>query len=307
MVDPGGEHAIVTRGLTKFYGRHRGVVGLDLTVGRGEVFGFLGPNGAGKSTTISLLMGLIRPSGGTATVLGLDCWHDRDALHRRVGFLPGELALYNRLTGRQVLDFLARLRGGVRTAVVDALIARFDADVDRPVRQLSMGNRQKLGLVQAFMHEPEVIVLDEPTLGLDPLVQREFQYLVREQRNQGRTVFLSSHTLSEVERVADRVGIIREGALVEVAEVDRLGQLAMRRIEFEFAAPVDAREFAGIDGVRDVTADGRFVRVAVEGPVAPLMRAAAAHGIIDIHTHEADLEEVFLAFYRDPTGTGAGR
>ncbi|HLF41330.1 MAG TPA: ABC transporter ATP-binding protein [Acidimicrobiia bacterium] len=289
--------AIDSTQLTKYYGAQRGVVDLDLDVRAGEVFGFLGPNGAGKSTTIHLLMGQIRPSRGTAAVLGLDCWRDRDAAQRRVGFLPGEFTLYERLTGAEMLAYLARLRGGVSQGVLSGLVDRFAVELDRPIRDLSMGNKQKIGLVQAFMHEPELVILDEPTLGLDPMVQREFQRLLREVRDEGRTVFLSSHTLSEVERVADRVGIIREGTLVEVAEVSRLKQLSVRRIDFEFAVPVPATVFEGVDGVRHVEVEGREAKVEVEGSLARVMKVAADHEVIDLHVREAHLEEIFLAYY----------
>jgi ABC-2 type transport system ATP-binding protein len=294
--------AIDSTRLTKYYGRQRGVEGLELDVRVGEVFGFLGPNGAGKSTTIHLFVGQIRPTSGRATVFGLDCWRDRDAVQRRIGFLPGEFALYERLTGAAMLEYLAKLRDGVSRRTLSDLVDRFAVELNRPIRDLSMGNKQKLGLVQALMHEPELVILDEPTLGLDPLVQREFQRLVREIRDQGRTVFLSSHTLSEVERVADRVGIIRNGTLVEVAEVSRLKQLAVRRIDFEFAVPADAARFEGLEGVRRVDLDGRVLRVEVEGPVSRLMKLAADHEIVDLHVHEADLEDIFLAYYRGEHG-----
>lgn len=289
--------AIETTGLTKRYGGQRGVTELDLAVRTGEVFGFLGPNGAGKSTTIHLLVGQIRPTSGSARVLGLDAWSRRDEVLRRIGFLPGELSLYERLTGAEVLDLLARLRGGVSAAVVDALVERFAVETRRPVRDLSMGNKQKLGLVQALMHEPELVVLDEPTLGLDPLVQREFQQLVRELRDEGRTVFLSSHTLSEVERVADRVAIIREGRLVEVGEVSRLIELAVRRLELRFEVPVDPADFEGLAGVRRVEVDDGGLRVEVEGPLTQVMKVAADRDLVDLHVREADLEDVFLRYY----------
>ena len=294
--------AIDIRGLTKYYGRHRGVVELDLDVRAGEVFGFLGPNGAGKSTTIHALVGLIRASAGAASVLGLDSWRDRDQILHRVGFLPGEFAMYERLTGAEMLSYLARLRGRQSSRATDTLVERFGVETSRPIRDLSMGNKQKLGLVQAFMHEPELVILDEPTLGLDPLVQREFQVLLGEWRAQGRTVFLSSHTLSEVERVADRVGIIREGRLVEVAEVSKLKRMAVRRIDFEFGMPIDATPLESIEGVRSVVVEGRLVRVEVEGPVAQLMKVAARYEIVDLHVHEADLEDVFLTYYRGEHG-----
>ncbi len=210
------EPVIATSGLSKDYGSGRGLFDLDLEIRQGEVFGFLGPNGAGKSTMMRLLLDLIRPTSGTATVLGLDSTRASVAIRRRVGFLPGDLAMYPKLSGRVVLGYLAELRGGVDPRVRDALAERFDADLDRPIHQLSTGNRQKLGLIQAFMHEPELLILDEPIAGLDPLIQQSFHALLGEVSAQGRTVFLSSHTLSEVERVTHRVAILRQGRLVVV-------------------------------------------------------------------------------------------
>src|SRR6516165_2981503 len=230
---------IATSGLTKDYGSGRGLFGLDLEVRQGEVFGFLGPNGAGKSTTMRLLLDLIRPTSGSARVLGLDTRGQSVEIRRRVGFLPGDWALYPKLTGRVVLDYLARLRGGVDPRVRDSLVARFDADLGRPIRQLSTGNRQKLGLVQAFMHEPELLILDEPIAGLDPLVQQSFHTLLREVSAPGRTVFLSSHTLSEVERVAERVGVLRRGRLVVGDSLEKLRKVALQRLEIEFGGAVD--------------------------------------------------------------------
>ena len=228
---------IATSGLSKDYGSGRGLFGLDLEVRQGEVFGFLGPNGAGKSTTIRLLLDLIKPTAGSAQVLGLDTGKQSLAIRRRVGFLPGDLALYPKLPGRAVLDYLAQLRGGVDQRVRDSLAERFDADLDRPVRQLSTGNRQKLGLIQAFMHEPELLILDEPIAGLDPLVQQSFHALLGEVSAQGRTVFLSSHTLSEVERVTHRLAILRQGRLVVVDSLENLRKIAVQRIEIEFSEP----------------------------------------------------------------------
>ena len=295
------ELAIETTQLTKHYGAQRGVVDLDLEVRAGEVFGFLGPNGAGKSTTMNLLMGQIGPTAGRSSVLGFDSWSQREAVQRTVGFLPGEFALYERLTGAEMLDFLARLRGSHDRRLRDKLVERFSVELDRPIGTLSMGNRQKLGLVQALAHRPALVVLDEPTLGLDPLVQREFQAVLREARDEGRTVFLSSHTLSEVERVADRVGIIREGRLVEVAEVARLAEMAVRRIDFQFALPVPADVFAGIAGVTQSEVSGDTARVEVEGPLVQVMKVAADREIVNLHVHEADLEDVFLGYYRGDT------
>ncbi|HET6865415.1 MAG TPA: ABC transporter ATP-binding protein [Solirubrobacteraceae bacterium] len=290
---------IATSGLTKDYGSGRGLFELDLEVEQGEIFGFLGPNGAGKSTTMRLLLDLIKPTSGTARILGLDTVRDSLEIRRRVGFLPGDLALYPKLPGRAMLDYLAQLRGGVDARVRDALIERFGADVDRPVRQLSTGNRQKLGLVQAFMHEPELLILDEPIAGLDPLVQQSFHALLAELSAQGRTVFLSSHTLSEVERVTRRLAILRQGRLVVVDSLENLRKVAVQRLEIEFAAPVDGDEFRALPGVTEVHADGRTVTLGFEGSADAVVKAAAAHEVRAIHPREEDLEDIFLHYYRD--------
>ncbi len=290
--------AIATSRLSKDYGSGRGLFELDLEVRQGEVFGFLGPNGAGKSTTMRLLMGLIKPTSGSAQILGLEIGHESLAIRRRLGFLPGDLALYPKLTGRVNLDYLAELRGGVDPRVRDSLIERFDADLGRPVRELSTGNRQKLGLIQAFMHEPELLILDEPIAGLDPLVQQSFHALLGEVSAQGRTVFLSSHTLSEVERVTHRVAILRRGRLVVVDSIENLRTVALQHLEIEFDEPVGAQEFRGLHGVTDVKADGRTVTVTFEGSADAVVKAAAAHQVRAIHPREADLEDVFLRYYR---------
>ena len=297
MADVSGESVIDTRGLSKDYGSGRGLFGLDLQVARGEVFGFLGPNGAGKSTTMRLLLDLIRPTSGSARVLELDTRRDSVEIRRRVGFLPGDLALYPKLTGRAVLDYLARLRGGVNLRVRDSLIDRFEADLDRPVRQLSTGNRQKLGLIQAFMHEPELLILDEPIAGLDPLVQRRFHALLGEVSAQGRTVFLSSHTLSEVERVTDRLAILREGRLVVVDSLENLRKVAVQRLEIEFAEPVDGDEFRRIPVVKEVRANGRILTIGFEGSADAVVKAAAGHEVRAIRPREDDLEDIFLRYY----------
>jgi ABC-2 type transport system ATP-binding protein len=290
--------AISASGLSKDYGSGRGLFELDLEVRQGEVFGFLGPNGAGKSTTMRLLLDLIKPTSGSAQVLGLDTVKDSLAIRRRVGFLPGDLAMYPRLTGRVVLDYLAQLRGGVDQRVRDSLVERFDADLDRPIRELSTGNRQKLGLIQAFMHEPELLILDEPIAGLDPLVQQSFHALLGEVSAQGRTVFLSSHTLSEVERVTHRLAILRQGRLVVVDSLENLRNVAVQRLEIEFSAPVDAGEFRSLPGVTEVHADGVTLIVGFEGSADAVVKAAATHEVRAIRPHESDLEDIFLRYYR---------
>ena len=294
---------LATSRLTKDYGSGRGLFGLDLEVRQGEVFGFLGPNGAGKSTTMRLLLDLIRPTSGSARVLGLDTVTDSLEIRRRVGFLPGDFALYPKLTGRAMLDYLAQLRGGVDPRARDALVERFGADIDRPIRQLSTGNRQKLGLVQAFMHEPELLILDEPIAGLDPLVQQSFHALLGEVSAQGRTVFLSSHTLSEVERVTHRLAILRQGRLVVVDSLENLRKIAVQRLDIEFAEPVDADEFRALPGVTEVHADGRTVTVGFEGSADAVVKAAATHEVLAVRPRDEDLEDIFLRYYRSEGDT----
>jgi ABC-2 type transport system ATP-binding protein len=293
---------IATSGLSKDYGSGRGLFGLDLEVRQGEVFGFLGPNGAGKSTTMRLLLDLIRPTSGSAQLLGLDTVNDSLAIRRRVGFLPGDFALYPKLTGRAMLDYLAQLRGGVDPHVRHSLVERFGADIDRPIRQLSTGNRQKLGLVQAFMHEPELLILDEPIAGLDPLVQQSFHALLGEVSGQGRTVFLSSHTLSEVERVTHRLAILRQGRLVVVDSLENLRKVAVQRLEIEFAEPIDVGEFRALPGVTEVRAEGSLVTVGFEGTADAVVKAAAKHEVRAIRPREEDLEDIFLHYYKADGG-----
>ncbi|HEY1318401.1 MAG TPA: ABC transporter ATP-binding protein [Gaiella sp.] len=281
------------------------LVELDLQVDRGEVFGYLGPNGAGKSTTIRLLLGLIRPSSGTATLFGIDTWRRPVEAHERVGYLPGDLRLSDRLTAEEQLESLARLRGGVDDRLRGELCERLGVVLDRPIRQLSKGNRQKLGIVQAFMHRPDLVVLDEPTTGLDPLLQSEVRTLIRETARDGRSVFLSSHSLDEVQHVADRVGIIRSGRLTDVDSVERLRERSLRHVTITFAEPVDAASFAAVDGVRVVGADGTVLRLTAPEPAMDaLVRTAAAHRIVDFVSQPADLEEIFLELYREPDDGG---
>ena len=290
--------AVAITGLSKDYGSGHGLFALDLEIERGEVFGFLGPNGAGKSTTMRLLLDLIKPTSGSASVLGLDTRERSLEIRRRVGFLPGDFALYPKLSGATVLDYLGALRGGVDRRVRDSLAERFDADLGRPIRELSTGNRQKLGLIQAFMHDPEVLILDEPIAGLDPLVQQSFHRLLGEVSARGHTVFLSSHTLSEVERVTHRVAILREGRLVVVDSLENLRQVAVQRLEIEFSAPVSEAAFRTLPGVREVTVEGSRVTVAFEGSADAIVKAAAVHRVQAIRTRDDDLEEIFLRYYR---------
>jgi ABC-2 type transport system ATP-binding protein len=297
--------AIDASGLTKSYGRHRGIVDLDLTVLPGEVFGYLGPNGAGKTTTIRLLLDYIRPTRGSVSLLGLPSHERSREIRRRVGYLPGELRLYSSLSGNELISYFANLRGGVARARVDELARRLECDLSREIRTLSSGNRQKLGLIQAFMNDPELLILDEPTNGLDPLVQQTFCDLVREARAAGRTVFLSSHVLPEVERVCDRVGIVREGRLVAVERITDLRTREIRKLEIEFGTAIAPDAFAGVTGIRDATVENDTLRCTVVGSMDPILKAANRYEIRALLSVEPSLEEVFLAYYGDEVGDAA--
>lgn len=290
------DDAIVLDNLTKTYGRRRGLDGLDLRVHAGEVLGYLGPNGAGKSTTIRLLLDLIRPTAGSARVLGLDPRTDAVALHRRVGYLPGDFTVDGRQTVRSCLRFLSGLRGGLPPARIDALAERLDLDQSARIKSLSKGNRQKVGLVQAFMHEPELLILDEPTSGLDPLVQQTFLDMVTEAANRGATVFMSSHVLAEVQAVADRVAIIRDGRLVALDTVTALRSAAVRTIELTFAEPVTAAEFA-VPGVDDLTVTGTVLTCRLTGAPDALLRAATRHTVTGLTATEPALDDLFHTYY----------
>ncbi len=288
---------IHTEDLTKFYGKQRGVLNVNLDIQQGEVFGYLGPNGAGKTTTIRLLMDFIHPSRGRATIFGLDTRQNSLEIRGRIGYLPGELALYDKLTGAELLRYASYLRGGVDWKYVEELAIQLDYDLSQRIRSLSHGNKQKLGLIQAFMHKPELLILDEPTIGLDPLMQQEFYRLIAEVKGEGRTVFLSSHIMPEVERVCDRVGIIREGQLIAVEKVEALKARALRRLEIHFATPVPQETFTDITGVRDVSVQNSVLSCTVVGALDALVKAAAQFNVINIISHEPSLEEIFLAYY----------
>jgi ABC-2 type transport system ATP-binding protein len=288
---------IETRGLTKLYGRTPGISDLSITLCRGEAFGFLGPNGAGKTTTIRTLLDFIRPTRGTASIFGLDSRGDSVAVKRRIGYLPAELALYDDMTGAELLRYFANLRGGVQWRDVEELAERLRCDLHQRIRSLSHGNRRKVGIVQAFMHHPELLVLDEPTSGLDPLIQQEFHAIVDEARTAGASVLLSSHVLPEVERLCDRVGILSHGRLVAVEHILTLKERCLRRVEISFAMPVSAAEFERIPGVRDVDVEGGVLRCTVSGAIDPLVKAAARHTVIDMVMREPSLEEIFLTYY----------
>jgi beta-exotoxin I transport system ATP-binding protein len=291
--------AIETDRLSKFYGEHRGVEDLTMAVEPGEVFGFLGPNGAGKTTTIRTLLDLLHPTAGSARLFGLDSRRDSVAIRRRLGNLPGDFGYGKAATGREAVSLLARLRGVDELGRAEALARRFRADLDRPLGELSRGNRQKVGLILAVFHSPDLLILDEPTSGLDPLMQEEFLALVREERERGCAVFLSSHELDEVERVCDRVGIIRDGTLIAVERVADLLAETPRRASVEFAEPIDIDELRGSPGVSDLEANGRKVEFRVTGDLDGVVKAIAAHHVTDIELAKPTLEEVFLTYYQD--------
>jgi len=296
--------AIRTEGLTKDYGEGRGLFDLDLDVAAGEVFGYLGPNGAGKTTTIRLLMDMIRPTRGRAEVFGIDCQAHPVQVKRDVGYLPGEMPQWGGLRGREVIAYVAGLRGGLDVAAVSSLATRLELDLGRRYREYSSGNKRKLGLVLAFMHRPHLLVLDEPTNGLDPLIQQEFFLMVEEVREQGATVFLSSHVLSEVERICQRVGILRRGRLVQVARLDELHHLRYHRLEVDFAGDVPVAAVRACPGVEHLAAEDHHLSFDVHGGVAPVLQALGTGQVLSLVTHEPSLEEVFLAQFRDDTAAG---
>jgi len=285
--------------LTKSYGGKRGIVDVSLEVGEGEVFGFLGPNGAGKTTTIRILMALLRADSGRARIAGLDCWEKSIDVKRLIGYVPGEPSLDPNLTGGQILEYFANLRGGVDQSYLKKLVDRFDLDTSRKFRQYSTGNKRKVVLIQAFMHRPRVLVLDEPTSGLDPLNQQEFDAMVREARDGGHTVFFSSHVLSEVEKTCSRIGIIREGRLVRVGGIHELADIKRYEITITFAQPVPAESFASLEGVTSAEPlnNGAGVRLAVQGPADAVIKAAARYPVVSLTSVEPSLEDTFLRFY----------
>ncbi len=293
--------AIRASKLSKDYGLGRGLFELDLEVAPQEMFGFLGPNGAGKSTTIRCLMGLIRPTAGSAQIFGLDCLHDSVAVKRKVGYVPGEMPQFGSLRGSEVVAYLGGLRGGADPKVVRALAERFNLDLSRRYREYSSGNKQKLGIVLAFMHRPQLLILDEPTIGLDPLNQQEFYKLLHEAEDAGATVFLSSHILSEVERACDRVGIIRSGRLVRVARLEELHHIRLHHVELEFApeSEVPAAAIRSAAGVEDVAVNDHVVTCVVRGSFEALLKAIDGATVTNLVSHEPSLEEIFLTYYRE--------
>jgi ABC-2 type transport system ATP-binding protein len=291
---------IETDRLTKRYGEARGIEDVSLSVEAGEVFGFLGPNGAGKTTTIRTLLDLLHPTSGSARLFGLDSRRESLTIRARLGNLPGDFSYDPRLTGRELLSFLAEIPGVRSLGRAPQLAARFHADLE--LGELSRGNRQKVGLIQAFFHSPELLILDEPTGGLDPLMQEEFLELVREERERGTTVFLSSHELDEVQRACDRVGIIRDGRLVAVEKVADLISRAYGHVSLEFDAPVDPSEFERLTGVSGLVVVGNRISFNTEGDLDAVVKAAARHTVRDLQVTQPTLEEIFLTYYaRDGT------
>jgi len=294
------DHVIETKDLTVYYGHQRGIVDVDLRVRRGEIFGFLGPNGAGKTTAQRVLMDVIRPTSGSATVLGMDCQRQGVALRKRVGYLPGELSLYPHMKADSFLRMLASLRDRTFDASFqNHLIERLDLDPSRRIHAYSRGNKQKIGIIAAFMSKPELLMLDEPTSGLDPLMQQVVLELVREAKEEGRTVFFSSHNLPEVQAVCDRVGIIRNGELIRTDRVEDLTQQQFKRLQIRFRTFPAADAFT-IDGVKELTRDESSVTLEIRSGFAEAMERAAGYGVEDLETLPVTLEEIFLAFYDEP-------
>lgn len=283
--------------LTKRYGKVQALTDLTLDVYRGEIFGYLGPNGAGKTTTIRLLLDLIRPTSGQAQILGLDVHRDSVKLHASFGNLPGELALWNHMTGWEVTKYLGDIRGGVDIKYVGELAERLDMNMQRKVKECSSGMKRKLGLIQALMHKPDLLILDEPTNGLDPLVQQTFYKLMNEIRNDGRTIFMSSHNLPEVEHLCDRVGILGAGRLLTVENIGNLKNIHFRWMTLEFVDHVDMTEFANLPGVSSVEAQNGRLHFRVTGEPDAVIKAAAKHHVKNMEFREPNLEEIFLEYY----------
>jgi ABC-2 type transport system ATP-binding protein len=293
------ESVIQTHELTKSYGPDRGIMDVSLTVDSSEIFGFLGPNGAGKTTAIRVLLDLIRPTSGRAEVFGLETIEHSVEIRQRTGYLPGEMSLYENMTGLELLQYFASLRKRVDWALVDQMAARLSCDLTRRIGALSQGNKRKVGLIQAFMHRPELLILDEPTAGLDPLIQHEFLNLISEASQSGQTVFLSSHNLPEVERICHRVGMIRGGRLIAVEEIDDLKQRAVRKLEIRFAETVPAEPFQHLPGIHDVTIEGAILTCTLRGPMDPIVKAAAQYKVVDLISEQPNLEEIFMALYSE--------
>jgi len=293
------EAVIVIDHLHKSYGNIQAVRGISLTVERGEIFGFLGPNGAGKTTTIRCMLDVIRPTSGTLRVLGLDAQRDGHALHQHIGYLPGDVRLPGRMTGKQVIHYFANLQGR-EPVLLNDLVERFDVEMKRPMKGYSKGMRQKIGIVLAFMCDPDVLILDEPTSGLDPLLQKVFNEFLLEEQARGKTVFMSSHIMSDVEKVCERVAVIRSGELVTVEKVEALREKAGQHIIVEFGDAVSEQELERIPGVSALTKMNGAYHFSISGSMDVLIKALSQHQVIRLTSQEAPLEEVFLKFYEEP-------
>jgi ABC-2 type transport system ATP-binding protein len=303
------EPVIVIDNLFKSYGKVQAVKGISMRVEQGEIFGFLGPNGAGKTTTIRCMLDVIRPTSGTLRVLGLDAQRDKMELHQHIGYLPGDVRLPGQMTGKQVINYFSRLQG-LEPVLLHDLVERFDVEMKRPLKGYSKGMRQKIGVVLAFMCDPEVLILDEPTSGLDPLLQRTFNEFLLQEQARGKTIFMSSHIMSDVEKVCQRVAVIRQGEIVTIEEVEKLRQKAGQRVTVEFGDPVSADEVAHMPGVSMVTSHNHAYHFNVSGSMDALVKALSCHEVLRLQAEEAPLEEVFLKFYENPqeqTSTPATR
>ena len=296
------EPIIVIDQLKKSYGKIQAVNGISMSVEHGEIFGFLGPNGAGKTTTIRCMLDVIRPTRGTIRILGLDAQRDKLALHQYIGYLPGDVHLPGQMTGKQIINYFSRLQGSEPVLLKD-LVARFDVEMKRPLKGYSKGMRQKIGIVLAFMCDPQVLILVEPTSGLDPLLQKVFNEFLLEEQARGKTIFMSSHIMSEVEKVCHRIAVIRKGELVTVEEVETLREKAGQRVTVEFGDPVTEEALTRIPGVSMVKKSNGHYQFNVSGSMDPLIKALSRHEVIRLQVEEAPLEEVFLKFYEEPEKT----
>ena len=294
---------IICRKLTKFYGATRGIENLDLTVGHGEIFGFLGPNGAGKTTTIRMLMGLIRPTAGSAMVVGQDAWKQSVEIKRHVGAIQGDVRLYEHMHVQELLDYIDGFRSSAGSLRAE-LVERLDLAVGKKVRSLSRGNRQKVAIVVAMMHDPEILILDEPTLGLDPLMQQVFYTILGEFKQRGKTVFLSSHILSEVERVCDRVGIVKEGSLMDVRSIEELRQNKIRHMDVSFSGEVDVSRFKALPQVLEVKRLDGYLRITLRGDIDAIIKEIARNQVVDLTFTQPSLEDFFMSFYHGTDDDG---
>ncbi|HPR10338.1 MAG TPA: ABC transporter ATP-binding protein [Candidatus Saccharibacteria bacterium] len=291
--------------LTKLYGQYRGVKNINLTLQHGEVFGFLGPNGAGKSTTIRTILNFITPSEGSATIYGLDSVKDSVEIKNNIGYLAGDIALYDNMTGRNLLKFLTRLGKQTDWAYVDELARRLDANLVRPIHTLSKGNVQKIGLIQAFMHKPSLLILDEPTSGLDPLMKQVFYDMVAELKAQGKTIFVSSHDLTEVQKICDRAAFIRQGKLIAIEDIQTAKAINLRKYRARFAKKVDAKPFVHLANVSDVEVAGDELTLTVTGSIEAFITELAKHKPQDLNEQEVALEDLFIHYYKDESDNNA--